>query len=115
MILSTDELRRKDTYHQLRFITDNTRWESSTVVTGGSPTENFMNLSAGEMILRFLRGRLYKAPVLVYCCLSISLTTYVRSYEQSGSTTASDVCLSYILALANGEIDDMGWQGFQSH
>jgi len=106
-----DELRQKEGCNQLRFITDNVRWESRAV---DGAMEGFFNFEAGEHILRFLRGRQYKAPVLVCCDRSISRTAYVRSYERSGSTNSKDVCSSYISALAKGEADDRGWQRFRA-
>lgn len=71
-----------------------------------------MNLSAGEQLLRFVRGRGFKAPVLVYCCHSLSSTSYVLSYEQSGSTASGTVCTSYIEAFAEAETHDVGWRKF---
>ena len=110
--LFTDELHHKEDRHQLRFITDNARWENQTVV--GTRLGSFLNPSAGEQILRFLRGRQYRAPVLVCCCLSISLTTYILSYERSGSTTSGNICLAYISALAEEKVDDREWEVFDA-
>lgn len=106
-----DELRQREACHQLRFITDNTRWESHE----GSSTllGEFLNPSAGAAILRFLRGRQYRSPVLVYCGVSIKLTSYVRAFERAGSTVSFTVCTNFILALGAGTEDDRSWKGFQ--
>jgi hypothetical protein len=107
----TAELRWKEESRLLRFITDNTRWEND------NPTqtdEDFLNPAAGEQILRFLRGRQYRSPVLVYCCLSIELTRYVLGYKRAGSTTCMSLCLAFIEALGRGEVDDDEWEGYQA-
>lgn len=89
----------------LRFITDNARWEHGR-------ESGLMNLSAGEQLIRFVRGRGYKAPVLVSCFHSLPSTTYVRRYGQSGSTAVGAVCSDYIKALAKGETQDARWRKF---
>lgn len=71
-----------------------------------------MNLAAGEQLIRFIRGRSYKAPVLVFCFHSLPSTTYVRRYDQSGSTALKAVCSDYIKALAKAETEDAGWRTF---
>ncbi|KAF9551401.1 hypothetical protein CPC08DRAFT_715088 [Agrocybe pediades] len=53
-------LRENDDGSRIRFITDNARME----FTPGKGT--FMNYTAGKNILQYLRGHLYKAPVLIY-------------------------------------------------
>ncbi|OCH92759.1 hypothetical protein OBBRIDRAFT_410484 [Obba rivulosa] len=92
--------------HRLRFISDNYRMET------GRERGDFLNLSAGETILRYLRGRLFAAPVLIYCGASIPTTRYVLSYKQAGSTVSYDVCMAYITALADGRTDDTSWEDF---
>lgn len=54
---SVEELRVREDLHKLRFIMDNGRWEHGSA-------NAYMNLSAGKQLLRFVRGRGYKAPVL---------------------------------------------------
>lgn len=108
--LPADELCQNDDCHQLRFIMDNAQWEHQTV--DGAPVDSFLNPSAGEHILQFLRGRQHKALVLVFCGSSISFMSYVLSYRQSGSTTLNNVCLSYISAFTEGEVDDREWELF---
>ena len=108
----TEHLRRRDDNHQIRFITDNARWESHT--SQGHLKRHFLDLSAGEAILRFLRGRQYKAPVLVYTGASLPSTSYVLEYEQCGSTTSDVVCLGFIACLAHAVDNDRGWQTFDA-
>ena len=103
----TEHLRRRDDNCQLRFITDNARWESH-IAQGRSKLE----LSAGEAILRFLRGRQYKAPVLVCTNKSLPSTSYVLEYERCGSTTSNIVCLAYIASLAYAVDHDRRWEKF---
>lgn len=71
-----------------------------------------MNPAAGEQLLRYVRGRGYKAPVLVHCFHTLPSTTYVRSYEQSGSTALGTVCVDFIKALAQAETKDARWRTF---
>ncbi|EMD37095.1 hypothetical protein CERSUDRAFT_114997 [Gelatoporia subvermispora B] len=99
-------LREAEAAHCLRFISDNYRPEAR------GRLGNFLNLSAGETILRYLRGRLFAAPVLIYCGASIVTTRYVLSYERAGSTVEEDVCMTFIRALAQGQIDDNSWEDF---
>ncbi|KDQ56017.1 hypothetical protein JAAARDRAFT_208263 [Jaapia argillacea MUCL 33604] len=101
-------LRKADRANRLRFISDNARFEHGP----GSRERDFMNLSAGENILRYLRGRQYRAPVLIYCGTSIEQTRYVQAFENAGSTMSSGVCLSFIDALDKGVVDDIAWKGF---
>lgn len=53
-------------------------------------------MSAGESILRYLRGHGYKAPVLVYCGQSILLTQYVMAYSRAASTEYQAVTRTFI-------------------
>ncbi|KDQ55995.1 hypothetical protein JAAARDRAFT_79518 [Jaapia argillacea MUCL 33604] len=101
-------LRNADRANRLRFISDNARFEHGP----GSRERDFMNLSAGENILRYLRGRQYRAPVLIYCGASIAKTRYVQAFENAGSTVSSGVCLAFIDALHKGVVDDTAWKGF---
>ncbi|OBZ70007.1 hypothetical protein A0H81_09916 [Grifola frondosa] len=87
-------LRRTESVKRLRFISDNNRWESD------QQASDYLNLSAGETMLRYLRGRLYTAPILIYCGASIVRTQYVLSYHRAGSTSDQNVCFSFIGALA---------------
>ncbi|KAA1475246.1 hypothetical protein DENSPDRAFT_416105 [Dentipellis sp. KUC8613] len=100
-------LRQADYANRLRFISDNCRWEATD--EGGGVVEN---LTAGEAILRYLRGRLYHAPVLIYCGYSILQTKYVLSFSRAGSTTQARVTLEYIRALGRGESQDRAWEYF---
>jgi hypothetical protein len=79
----------------------------------GARLGSFLKHSAGEQILRFLHGQQYKTPVLVCSCLSISLTTYILSYEGSGSTMSDDIYLAYISTLAE-KVDDREWEIFDA-
>ncbi|TFY82147.1 hypothetical protein EWM64_g1863 [Hericium alpestre] len=101
-------LRRADYARRLRFISDNCRWEADNTAA----TENYLNITAGEAILRYLRGRQYQAPVLIFCGWSIRSTEYVLSFSRTGSTVISTVVEAYIDKLARGEDDDHAWEGF---
>lgn len=95
---------------KLRFITDNARWERD------SRKGEFMNLTAGEWTLRFLRGSRFASPVLVFCGASIPTTQYVLRFSRAGSTVRSSVCLAFIRELVSGG-GDAGdrppeWEGF---
>jgi len=106
-------LRSNDTLSRIRFITDNARFEIGSRQDEFPWRErSFLDISAGENILRYLRGRRYAVPVLVYCGQSINATQYVLSYENAGSTVSQQVVHSYIQALAAGRDDDVGWKGF---
>jgi hypothetical protein len=99
-------------------ISDNARIEfdsSSTPSSSLSSTAQAQyNFSAGETIVRYLRGRLYEMPVLIYCGVSIPYTQYVEGYATCGSTTWANVVTDYIRALKDGRTDDEGWKGFNA-
>jgi len=99
-------LRNNDHPSRLRFISDNVRLET----TPGAGT--YLNPTAGECFLRYLRGRFFISPVLIYTGLSIGSTRYVESYDAAGSTTLAEVALEYIENLAAGKDDDTKWRGF---
>jgi hypothetical protein len=89
----------------IRFISDNHRDEHGS--------NSYLNRAAGENILRYLRGRHFNAPMLIYTgWQSIYRTRYVRDYRLAGSTTSSTVCYRYISSLALGGTDDFGWMKF---
>jgi hypothetical protein len=111
---STDFLRSNDTVNRIRFISDNARFEIDSRKEFQWRESAFLNISAGENILRYLRGRRYTVPVLVYCGQSINATQYVRSYENAGSTVSQQVVNRYIEALAAGRDDDAGWKEFKA-
>ncbi|KAF4610677.1 hypothetical protein D9613_007312 [Agrocybe pediades] len=100
-------LRENDDGSRIRFITDNARMEFTP--TKGS----FMNFTAGKNFLQYLRGHLYKAPVLVYTGSSINYTQYVEQYESAGSTCVAHTCIGYITNLANRRNADTEWRGFK--
>ncbi|OBZ70032.1 hypothetical protein A0H81_09903 [Grifola frondosa] len=102
-------LRRTESVKRLRFISDNHRWESD------QQASDYLNLSAGETMLRYLRGRLYTAPILIYCGASIVRTQYVLSYHRAGSTTDQNVCFSFIGALAQNVNNDNIWEQVDAH
>ena len=99
-------LRNNDHPSRLRFICDNVRIE--TVPGDGT----YLNPTAGESFLRYLRGRFFVAPVLIYTGRSIGSTRYVESYDAVGSTANPRVTLQYITNLAAGKDDDTNWRGF---
>ncbi|KAF8875454.1 hypothetical protein BD779DRAFT_1678254 [Infundibulicybe gibba] len=112
IIKNEDFLRAHDAAHSIRFISDNTRLESDPVSEPGlSP---YYNITAGENITRFLRGRSLHAPVLIYCGGSIKHTHYVGMYRDAGSTCRSDTVCRYIRALAERKGDDREWVGYQT-
>ncbi|KAJ7653184.1 hypothetical protein DFH06DRAFT_1474937 [Mycena polygramma] len=87
--------------HRLRFISDSSRNE------GG-----IFNPAAGELLLRYIRGRLLPSPCLIYAP-SVDTTAYVTGYERAGSTTDVRVVWGYIKALAEG-VRDVEWVGFNA-
>jgi len=99
-------LRNNDHPSRLRFISDNVRLET----TPGAG--NYLNPTAGECFLRYLRGRFFSSPVLICTGSSIGSTRYVESYDAAGSTTHPRVALEYIENLAAGKDDDTKWRGF---
>ncbi|RDB15435.1 hypothetical protein Hypma_004178 [Hypsizygus marmoreus] len=105
-----DFLRKNDSPSNIRFISDTARFETDHTAGPGASLK--FNITAGENILRYLRGHLYRAPVLIFCGGGIVHTEYVKSYESAGSTCHSAVVLSYIAALANRQKNDDRWQGF---
>ncbi|KAK2462204.1 hypothetical protein APHAL10511_005792 [Amanita phalloides] len=106
------ELRTLEGRNLLHFITDNARWEIVPSTAGeqdrssdertsmSSSSSPSLNISAGETILRFLRGNGYKAPVLVYCGRSVRWTQYVLAYSRAASTCYQAVCNAFIERLA---------------
>ncbi|KDQ50373.1 hypothetical protein JAAARDRAFT_63247 [Jaapia argillacea MUCL 33604] len=97
-----ERLRRLDEAHLLSFISDNHRFESPESQAG----TDFLNLSAGETMLRYLRGRRYLAPVLILCDYkSILKTLYVLSYGKAGSTVSRGVCEAFISQLGKKGVD----------
>ncbi|EAU80952.1 hypothetical protein CC1G_03128 [Coprinopsis cinerea okayama7 len=95
-------LRKLDSTNNLSFITDNARWEGPAPSASHSPDHLFLNLSAGESILRFARAKRLRCPVLVYCGASIVVTDYVKLYNRAASTQSSDVCKRFIESLGLG-------------
>ena len=110
VVWGTAELRALGRHNLVHFITDNARWEvlhqSSSNDSDGrmikwttGPSQS-LNMSAGETILRYLRGHGYKAPVLVYCGQSMPLTRYVLAYSHAASTRHQAVTRAFIDRLA---------------
>jgi hypothetical protein len=96
-------LRNNDHASRVRFISDNVRLESMP----GAGT--YLNPTAGETFLRYLRGRFINSPVLICTGLSIASTSYVQDYEAAGSTTRLKMAMTYIVNLADGKDDDTEW------
>ena len=88
----------------IRFISDNLRDEDGS--------NSYLNISAGENILRYLRGRHYDTPVLIYTGWSVRMTQYVTDYGLAGSTAHFNVCCRYISSLTAGGTDDLSWMTF---
>ncbi|KAF5371981.1 hypothetical protein D9615_008041 [Tricholomella constricta] len=103
-------LRENDTAGSIRFISDTARLETDS--GGGADSSVFFNITAGENIARYLRGHLYRAPVLIFCGAGIIHTQYVESYEATGSTCHSTVVRNYIAALSDRREDDKSWCGY---
>jgi hypothetical protein len=100
-----DFLRQNNHPSWIRFISDNHRDE---------PPENvYLNISAGENILEYLRGRYHNALVLIYTGDSICTTQYVGSHRLAGSTVQAYICLRFIFTLAVGT-DDFSWTSFMA-
>ncbi|KAJ3505451.1 hypothetical protein NLJ89_g7408 [Agrocybe chaxingu] len=83
-------LRDNDNPSRVRFISDNVRLEKN--LNAGT----YLNPSAGESFLRYLRGRFFNAPVLIYTGPSIDSTGYIAS-------------------LAAKMDDDDEWRGFKNY
>jgi len=96
------ELRILENQRLVQYITDNARWEAVSV-SNGSVGGLSLNMSAGETILRYLRGRNLKAPVLVYCGGSIPFTTYVKEYSLAASTCEFDICRAFMAQLVSAQ------------
>jgi len=119
---NSDFLRSNDMASRVRVISDNARIEFDPSQTPASSQMTSIqtqvlaqyNFSAGESIVRYLRGHLYELPVLIYCGQSIPYTQYVEGYAMSGSTVRSSVVRKYIKALKDGKTDDEGWRGFNA-
>ncbi|KAF9456832.1 hypothetical protein BDZ94DRAFT_1241245 [Collybia nuda] len=101
-----DFLRLNDDPSRIRFISDNHRDEPNS-----GP---YLNISAGENILRYLRGRRYNFPVLIFCGYSIMQTTYVNDYHLAGSANSYYVTEQYFTALSQGRSDDTQWVMFNA-
>ncbi|KAF8621355.1 hypothetical protein AX15_007852 [Amanita polypyramis BW_CC] len=103
-----DEIRALEKCNLIQFITDNVRWEVNDQNDNGlghvakGPS---LNLSAGESVLRYLRGRGFKAPVLVYCGGSLRLTHYVMAYSRAASTCFDEICDAFIDRLVEARAD----------
>ncbi|KAF8075936.1 hypothetical protein FPV67DRAFT_1444732 [Lyophyllum atratum] len=104
-------LRANDAAGSIRFISDSARFEIDDQPTDAS-TGAYLNLTAGENVARYLRGHLYRAPLLIFCGTSIIHTQYVESYASTGSTCYSAVVRDYITALSNRAENDDAWRGF---
>jgi len=74
----------------------------------------YLNTSAGQNFLQYLRGRLFSAPVLIYTFSTIDMTQFVTNYDSAGSTICARICLGYINSLAAGLNSDSGWKGFKA-
>ena len=111
MIIQTSVafLRDNDDPSRVRFISDNVRLEKNP--DGGI----YLNPSAGESFLRYLRGNFFNAPVLIYTGGSINSTRYVDLYGAAGSTNSAFICLRYIANLAAQKQDDDEWKGFKPY
>ncbi|KAL0580189.1 hypothetical protein V5O48_001782 [Marasmius crinis-equi] len=108
-----DMLRQADSANQLRVVSDNACREQDASLSRDSFYRP-VNLRAGEAILRYLRGRQYNAPVLIYADYSISETNYVLQYSNAGSTGFQEVLEDFVRPLS-GKTDDGWWCDFDVH
>jgi len=74
---------------KFRIITDNVRKGANTV----------LDINAGEDIIRFVRGRRYKTPILVYCG-DVRYARYTSRYANCKATTEGEACYGFIDELA---------------
>jgi len=102
-------LRDNDNPSCVRFISDNVRLENYP------DAGTYLNTLAGESFLRYLRGRVFNAPVLICACYSIDSTRYVDEYWAAGSTRNPSICLDYISNLAARRDDDNEYRGFHPY
>jgi hypothetical protein len=107
------ELRTLENQGLIQYITDNARWEAVSL-SKGSVGGLSLNLSAGETILRYLRGRNLKAPVLVYCGGSIPFTAYVKEFSLAASTCEFGVCRAFMAQLVSAQEAVSEEEGFWS-
>ncbi|KAG7093410.1 hypothetical protein E1B28_007092 [Marasmius oreades] len=105
-------LRQADQMNRLRIVSDNVRWEKD--VDSCDQSRSIMNLRAGETILRYLRGRQYKAPVLIFANSTIPMTQYVCQYSNAGSTRYPEVLSNFLDGFANldSKADDGWWRSY---
>jgi len=75
-------------YTKLRIITSNVRESAGTS----------LDINAGEDIVRFVRGRRYKAPILVYCG-DLNYVKYVTKYEACTATNHRSDALQFVDGL----------------
>ncbi|KAF9265584.1 hypothetical protein L218DRAFT_147441 [Marasmius fiardii PR-910] len=107
-----DMLRQADQTARLRIISDNSRWEEDIDAGQKSPGPS-MNLRAGETILRYLRGRQYRAPVLICAGMSMTMTQYVLQYSNAGSTPYQEVVDDFLDGLVDpGKAQDIWWRDY---
>jgi len=114
--MNLDFLRANNTGSRIRVISDNARIESLDPSTPtASPPEETYNFSAGESIIRYLRGNfLTEIPILICCGGSIPYTKYVENYELCGSTCVMSVAEGFVRALKDGRVDDEEWRGWDA-
>jgi len=104
-------LRENDTASSIRFISDTARFETDDQDPDAGASV-YLNITAGENIARYLRGHLYRAPLLIFCGAGIIHTQYVESYEATGSTCLSAIVRNYIAALSDRTENDEAWRGY---
>jgi hypothetical protein len=79
------------------------------------PSGSHYNFSAGESIIRYMRGHLLtRIPILICCGGSIPYTRYVEEYALCGSTVSMRIAEEYVKALKEGRMDDVGWRGYDA-
>jgi hypothetical protein len=104
-LIAPDALRKLESSGRLQFITDNVRWEKTA-----ASESIVMNCSAGETMLRFLRGNRFMAPVLVYCGTTIGATGFVKTYSNAVSSSSYPVFKDFTtMALGSNKPIKEAW------
>lgn len=100
-------LRTADSTKRLRFLSDLVRVEKKA---GKSIT----NTSAGEQLLRFLRGSGFQAPVLIgTTSRTLWKTEFVKQYLNAGSCSSYAIVTDYIHAMKTG-VDGEHWKTYSA-
>eukprot|EP00026_Physarum_polycephalum_P010955 Phypoly_transcript_11144.p1 GENE.Phypoly_transcript_11144~~Phypoly_transcript_11144.p1 ORF type:complete len:391 (+),score=48.97 Phypoly_transcript_11144:89-1174(+) len=89
-IVKNPQLLEEDNPNRFRIITDNAREGAGTS----------LDINAGEDMIRFVRGRRSKVPILVYCG-NLEYTKYTRDYKECEATVKQGECFQFINFLTS--------------